>query len=668
MKSILSTLVNDIEEFVIAKTEKAISAEMTSYKKSRVATEEQILKYRKVLEKKHEKQAQDEKLKLAKAHWETEAKYGIDSNTRINAKRELQLKELQDKREKLEQEFEERRARVINKHEEQRNALLEARAKKEEAALEKQKNAMVQNQQTLSKIGSNIANQINKGVESYIGAFSKYFTQIEVGLLGTGGSFNTSKSLIDRVVGLNPAVKQTDVLEKLSGFIDKGILRDAELRATLATVGTKISNTFNSLDPTLLSLSRILREDTTIARLGMEAQLSRFMGGTFQDTSYFANDTNSYVSAQLLQAMSQVPEEIGAELEYAVQKWIGSFVSVGMSDETANKIAEGIGYLASGNISGLTSNTQLMNLLVSASNRGNADLSGMLQNGMTAADVDSLMKGLYSQSKAISSSGDMVVKSQYANLFGMSISDIAAMQNLSQEQVDQNITSNMSFSQMGDFTKEELGQAVNRMAMADIITNAVDNVMAMAGESIASNPALYSMWKVADMATQAGGLTIPSLLGLGSGFAQLPDIDQLMKMGLITGSFIGNVGKAIAGIGKAGGLNFDKFNSSSLSSLSSAEQFQVGSMSQDIATLSNSGQTFIGDTSQSSLLSASMAQIKDMVTETGQTNEEASNAEKGASSGDISLLIETIKEEGRKNRGEGLTIQRDTPMSITGWG
>lgn len=658
---ILNSLVEEIRTLTEKEISKSISKEVAEYTKGRKISAAEIAKYEATLREKYAKENSAKIRALEKKRLEDESKYSADAIERLTAKRRALSLQIEDVIEQRQQAQEDRKTlKQKNRLEKE-----EAATKRNQETIERASKAMSHNIGLLQDIPGKAMKAVSGGINEYIGSFSKYFTAIEVGLEGTNRGFNDAKTMIDRVVGLNPVVKQTEVLERLEDYIKSGILRDAELRATLSTIGTKISNTFNSLDPTLLSLTKILKEDTTIARLGMETALTRYMAGQYQDTSYFANNTNEYVSSQLLQAMSQMGRDQGLALEYSVQKWLGSFVSVGVSEATAKKIADGIGYLTSGNIGSLTADTALMNLILSSANRGGVDIASVLQQGADSKTIDRLMRGLYDQVSEIARSNNQVVKSQYAGLYGMSISDITAMKNLSASQVSANLTENLGAADMAKLTQEELKKAVTRVATSTAIDNAISNVMSIMGEKIASNPAMNVLWKLADMATQAGGIRVPGVLALGSGLAQVPDIDQLMKMGLLTGSVIGSAADIIKSLSERGGFDFSKFkNADNIKSMTSAEQTTFGQLRAEVASASNTGATFIGDTGESNLYKSSMAQIQDIIKLTGQ---DENLEETAATSADIDRLIRTIEEEGRKTRGEN-AIQNNGPLAMVRWG
>ena len=118
------------------------------------------------------------------------------------------------------------------------------------------------------------------------------------------------------------------------------------------------------------------------------------------------------------------------EFEYIVQKWLGSLGSVGVDNSTLQTIAEGINYLGTGNVEALSSNSALQNLLVMSANKAGLNYGTILTNGLGINDTNKLLKSLIQYVQEISNSNNNVVKSAYANLFGVKISDMAAFNNL----------------------------------------------------------------------------------------------------------------------------------------------------------------------------------------------------------------------------------------------
>ena len=139
--------------------------------------------------------------------------------------------------------------------------------------------------------------------------------------------------------------------------------------------------------------------------MGMEAYLTKYLNSTYEDSSYL-NDVYDIVTQNLFEASSQVGRNASVELEYVVQKWLGSMYSVGVGSEFLSKVSQGLGYLGSGNVEALSGNSALQNLLVMAANRSGVDYSGVLSQGLNADTANKLLSGIASYVNEISQSNN----------------------------------------------------------------------------------------------------------------------------------------------------------------------------------------------------------------------------------------------------------------------
>lgn len=285
--------------------------------------------------------------------------------------------------------------------------------------------------------------KISDDFDEYIGSYQKYLSVIDTRLQGADKSFSSITEVINKAVGSSALVTQTKVYEKLSNLVEQGINYNVEQRAFLASVSDRIASTFDAANGTLLQLIKIQQADTTVARLGIESSLTKFLNNTFKDTSYLnSGGLSESVSAAILGANSQLSRDSSVEFEYVVQKWLGSMSSVGVSDSTIQQLAQGLNYLGTGDIASLNSNTSLQNLLVMAANQAGLDYAQLLTGGMNATTANKLLQSVVQYGQSIASTNNQVVKSQYANLFGMTISDLTSLLNLSTKDL-QSISSNM---------------------------------------------------------------------------------------------------------------------------------------------------------------------------------------------------------------------------------
>lgn len=359
-------------------------------------------------------------------------------------------------------------------------------------------------------------------------------------------TFGMLEKNLSSAVGVNPYFKTETMLTNLSNLINEGISTNLEQRAFLQTASENIATTFNVANSALLRIIRLQQQDSTAARLGMEAYLTKFLNATVDNTEYL-NKTFDSVQEALVEASSHMTLAGSTELEYVIQKWLGSLVGVGMSESTATNIAQALGYLGSGNVEALN-NTALQNLLVMASSRGNMSYANLLTGGLSAADADTLMSNLVAYMIEIERSGNNVVKSQFANTFGISFSDLAAAANLAPS-LGSIYGNRMGFADMYSELAGQLMMIPLRMSTSSQFDTLWSNLEFGVGKEIAANPILASMWKVTDLIQQnTGGINIPFLSAAGFGMDLNTTVENLVKLGLVGTSSLGMIGEAISGM------------------------------------------------------------------------------------------------------------------------
>ena len=234
-------------------------------------------------------------------------------------------------------------------------------------------------------------------------------------------------------VGVSPYIKQSDIVDKVKELVSSGIAFDVEQRAFLATISDKIATTFDANDSTLRRLIRLQQQDSTAARLGMESAMNAFLNNMYENTEYLGSLSSS-VRGQLEEAQALMSTEQAVELEFQVQKWLGSMYSVGVSDSTVNELATAIGQLASGNISGITSGGA-NNLLIMAANEAGISLEEILKNGLDASQTNILLQAMVNYLANIyrETQGSKVLQQQFANIYNLTASDLKAVTNLAND-------------------------------------------------------------------------------------------------------------------------------------------------------------------------------------------------------------------------------------------
>lgn len=406
---------------------------------------------------------------------------------------------------------------------------------------------------TTMSVAKEVTQSLNSGIEQYLGVYSQYMSGIETRLQGSAKTFKSITGTISSAVGSSQYVSQRQVLQNLSELVKQGINYNVEQRAFLATVSDRIATTFDAFDSNLARIIRIQQADSTAARLGLESQLTKFFNQTFGDTSYLSQMFDT-VSATLLSASATMGREKSVAFEYTVQKWLGSLGAVGVSESTIQQLAQGISYLGTGDVTGLAGNQALQNLLVMASSRVGLDYGSMLTGGITSSNVNALLKSVVQLSQEVANTNNRVVLSQYAKIFGMDITDLVALSNLTAKDLV-TISSNMlQYEQLYAETESQIRTIGSRMTLKDRIDTMFDNIMSSVGENIANSAIGYTTWLITDLVEKAtGGISTIEAAPFGIGVSNT--VTQLIKTGIVGLSTIAEIPAILAGLTGANQLS-----------------------------------------------------------------------------------------------------------------
>lgn len=405
--------------------------------------------------------------------------------------------------------------------------------------------------------------KIGSAVEDNLDTYAKYMSSVEARLQGAGKNLNYTNlnKIISKNTAANPYVKYTAVLDNLATLVDQGIADNVAQRAFLMTISDKIATTFDAANASLLQIVRLQRQDSTAARLGLEANLTRTLNNYFGDTSYLS-DTYDSIQASLIDISSQLNTASSIELEYQVQKWLGALGSVGVDSNTLQSIASGINALGTGDVETLSSNSALQNLFVMAAKRAGLNYANMLTGGVSASDVNSLMKGVVEYIQSISTGTNNVVKKQYAQLFGMTMSDMKAFQNISDEVIGDLYQTAMTYKDTLTELNDQLSQVGSRMHLSEKITNVFENLLTATGMNVANNALAYGTYKAFDMLESiTGGIEVPFITAFGNGVDLNMSLEGIAKAGIIG---IGAASALISGLNAAtregGMLNYEAWS------------------------------------------------------------------------------------------------------------
>ena len=446
---------------------------------------------------------------------------------------------------------------------------------------------------------------VNTAMQTLSGVYSK----ISARLQSSGESFEKINATMQLQLAASPFIKYTDMLAKVDELVDSGVAYNVEQRAFLASISDKIATTFDAFDSNLLRIIRIQQEDSTKQRLGMEARLTEFLNKNYQDTSYLSGAHDSVTEA-LTASIVQLGTSKGAEYEYAVQKWFGSLSSLGLSDSTLTGLADAINAVSTGDIDTLN-NSAYQNLIVMAANKAGISYADILTQGLNSDSVNSLISAIVSYWSEIASETNLVVRKQYSNLFGLDSTDLTAIRNVTQKDLNKIFKEELTYKGMRTELTEQLAKVVLRMHPSELLDNVWQNFMTGVGLNIASNPVTATTWLINDFVKKATeGMNIPSLgafaLGNGVSFDLETDMNSLIQLGMVGMSTLGQIGKVIAGIGGLGGLNLAFWGADQYTRHGQGLSAPVTGVS-----ASTSQTTFIGNSNSSDIYSQTLNKAKD---------------------------------------------------------
>ena len=410
----------------------------------------------------------------------------------------------------------------------------------------------------IDKLGAVALRTIQNSMSDAENILTSYQSRVNANLQGSDKTFGKILNMTTNNLALSPIVQMKDVLSSIKEASDQGIVYNLEQRAFLDTVADKIAHTFDAFDSNLTRLIRLQQADTTAARLGMEANLTKLFNSTFNDSSYLDKVYDS-VSSAILDANSQLDKNASTEFEYTVQKWLGALSSLGLSENTITNIATGINYLATGDVTSLASNTQLQTLMAMSASNAGLDYANILLEGLDASTTNKLMQSMVEYLKTIAeNSGNQVVKSAYGDIFNMSLSDMKAISNMTSGDISKIANTNMSYSGLVAETSMQLLQTITRSSLSENMNNIYQNAIFGMGMDMARNPVTYAMNKMLGFMDQTGlDISIPFINVFGSGLDLNTSVNEIMRLGLgLSGAMnlVGNILQALHSPGFGTGL------------------------------------------------------------------------------------------------------------------
>ena len=453
-------------------------------------------------------------------------------------------------------------------------------------------------------------NKLTNIVDTNIDTIKGYQATLLARLQGTDKRYTSMLNLLKRNLSASPFVSMSQTLDNLSKLVDMGIAYNVEERAFLATISDKIATTFDGFNTNLMRLIRLQQADTTAARLGMEAYLTKFLNNMFSDTSYLS-DLADGVAGAIIDAETQMSYAQAAEFEYILQKWMGSLYSLGFSENAITSIVQGINMLATGDVQGLASNESMQTLLaMSASRSETVDYAQAITDGLDSSQLNDLMRSMvgYLQ-EIVANSDNKAVKAAFGDIFDMSFSDFAAIQNLTQKDIENIYSSTLSYGQAYKEVSTQMRELVTRVSLSEMVGNVFQNAMFSVSESLASDPIGYSMWLlVSAIEDLTGGINLPAIHVMGNAVDLSSfTIEGIMKSAMMGMSLMGNMGWMLASLGSSFAIGdlLDWWGATQTTSRGTGIALQTSGVSRGVSASDYVGSSSTGDIKRSSVQQAS---------------------------------------------------------------
>ena len=481
---------------------------------------------------------------------------------------------------------------------EERRALLQAEKDSNKENMKNWAKSFKDGEKNTERLGKIVAGALQQ-IDNHIRTFTQYSIQVNAALDGTQKTYASAVQNLTNAIGSTGLASMSTVLSEMNKLTEKGIVANIEQNAFLMSIKDGIADTFNAANGTLLRLIKLQGEDSTVNRLVMQASLKEYLNQTYNNSQYLYEQFDN-VSANLLEATSLLTSSLGNSLEATVQKWLGSLSSLGLSDTAVSSLSSALGAVGSGNLRGINENMQ--NLVIMGANRAGLSYSDLLTGGLSSEDTDKLMYGMINYLGSLT--GNNVVLSEYANIFGMNVSDLVAARN-AQSQLGAIRGSTISSDASSLATYLGRYNAYLNASPATLYDNLFANALFGMGANVASSRGAYGMYKVGGLigditkgmgltgisgnlinligpgiqlaaaltGDESGGLSlkkIPSTLtGLVKTFGNLfADPNAAAAYNLLTGSDLSAGAGALARL--RGGVNNEAVNVSSSSSASSS--------------------------------------------------------------------------------------------------
>ena len=316
----------------------------------------------------------------------------------------------------------------------------------------------------------------------------------------------------------NVTYKNTKLLENYVSLIQRGIQDNNEIQlneyAKIVTLKDELGATFELYSEKLLNLIYIQNQNTTETRIGLERALNGYLTQLTENTRYLSDMYKSVTDA-LYEMETQMTGAASTELEFVVQKWMGTLYDSGFSSASINSIVSAINSLGTGDTSNISSASAT--LLEKAAASAGLNYGSMLVNGVDSTTIDLLLTSVLMELSDANSGSNNVVRRKLAELYGVNLSDLTVAGQLVSEGTFDLLrnSENLTYTQMHDMYNVAMDALTENQTIYEILDNFTENFTSSVGATVASNPINYMNYKLGTTGPLRGTL-VGSLLTIGA--------------------------------------------------------------------------------------------------------------------------------------------------------
>lgn len=277
-------------------------------------------------------------------------------------------------------------------------------------------------------------NSITSKYKSYLQEYTQQQQKLAFNLLGSGISYDAIRDSLS-ALSTNSYIKQREVYQNLTNLVSSGITMNASQRAFLQTATEQVGLAFDSTSDSLNRLIQLQEIDLSEARVAQMAGLKTFLEQNYQNSQYIKQGF-SQVSDALFEMQSLMSAQMAMSTEKTIQTYLGSFRSAGGASNSVSSIAQALGAIGSGDFSSLSDGMQ--NLMIMAASRAGLSYADLLLNGLDDTKSEQLMTRLLSYVSSMSNmgGGSNVAMNAVAKMFGVTVSDIRAAQQMNVQSIN----------------------------------------------------------------------------------------------------------------------------------------------------------------------------------------------------------------------------------------